>query len=547
MPAERTRGSRRTGADGTQLVWTQPVAPVGSSGIAFATNLTPTTFADDTATTFKAEPTDAPPPSEPTADTKEEACTPSFFVFEPSTAPAPKRASHKRKPAPAPPSTPSTPSPSADSPPSAEAHIPRPPNAFILFRSAFIRGGAIPAHIEPSHATLSAIAGLTWAALPAPEKSAWHAKAKKEREAHGRRFPGYSFRPKRAPAAAAAKSDTNRGEEDDPGPGSTSAGGGGGKRKQREVPPADRARCAHIASLLVQGLSGPALDAAIGKWDEGRERVGVEVRGRVDEWGGEDEVADDEREQAAGAYHQREQAEGAQDEQAARADHLFAVLPTTRVLVFGLLADLADVPRPLRLRLPLRLLLPIDGAFDWPFDSASPFPPSSPLDSCPASPALSFASSASTSAWASPSSSAWTSPSTSAWSSPRKATSALSACSSLESLGNFDGFGSGAFDFPSTSTSTSASTPAFGLEASFDMSMSCDAMGMGTFDSTAFVDTTAFDMSSMSCPSMDIFPPYDLDLGLGLGLGLDAAYLTGYVECPSGGHGEGGGGQGMWQ
>ncbi|KAJ7825161.1 high mobility group box domain-containing protein, partial [Mycena leptocephala] len=74
-------------------------------------------------------------------------------------------------------------------------HIPRPPNAFILFRSSFIRARAVPAHIEPSHAALSAIAGLTWAALPAPEKERWHSKAKEERERHRERFPGYAFRP----------------------------------------------------------------------------------------------------------------------------------------------------------------------------------------------------------------------------------------------------------------------------------------------------------------------------------------------------------------
>ncbi|KAJ7886600.1 hypothetical protein B0H14DRAFT_2229199, partial [Mycena olivaceomarginata] len=69
----------------------------------------------------------------------------------------------------------------------------RPPNAFLLFHSSFVRGGAVPAHIEPSHASLSAIAGLTWAALPAAEKAFWHLKAKEERERHRERFPEYMF------------------------------------------------------------------------------------------------------------------------------------------------------------------------------------------------------------------------------------------------------------------------------------------------------------------------------------------------------------------
>ncbi|KAJ7472619.1 hypothetical protein FB451DRAFT_964796, partial [Mycena latifolia] len=74
-------------------------------------------------------------------------------------------------------------------------HIPRPPNAFILFRSSFIRGGAVPARVETSHSTLSAIAGLTWAALPACERGVWHARARRVREEHKERFPGYAFRP----------------------------------------------------------------------------------------------------------------------------------------------------------------------------------------------------------------------------------------------------------------------------------------------------------------------------------------------------------------
>ncbi|KAJ6510464.1 high mobility group box domain-containing protein, partial [Mycena sanguinolenta] len=74
------------------------------------------------------------------------------------------------------------------------AHIPRPPNAFILFRHSFIRA-AVPAHIEPSHSSLSAIAGLTWAALSAPEKATWHRKAKEERDRHRERYPDHTFRP----------------------------------------------------------------------------------------------------------------------------------------------------------------------------------------------------------------------------------------------------------------------------------------------------------------------------------------------------------------
>lgn len=39
------------------------------------------------------------------------------------------------------------------------SYIPRPPNAFILFRSSFIRGGRIPGEIEGNHSALSKIIG----------------------------------------------------------------------------------------------------------------------------------------------------------------------------------------------------------------------------------------------------------------------------------------------------------------------------------------------------------------------------------------------------
>ncbi len=39
-------------------------------------------------------------------------------------------------------------------------HIPRPPNAFILFRSSFIKAQHIPGKIEGNHSALSKIIGM---------------------------------------------------------------------------------------------------------------------------------------------------------------------------------------------------------------------------------------------------------------------------------------------------------------------------------------------------------------------------------------------------
>ena len=48
------------------------------------------------------------------------------------------------------------------------SYIPRPPNAFILFRSSFIRAQHIPGQIEGSHSTLSKIIGASPVASRAP-------------------------------------------------------------------------------------------------------------------------------------------------------------------------------------------------------------------------------------------------------------------------------------------------------------------------------------------------------------------------------------------
>ena len=41
------------------------------------------------------------------------------------------------------------------------SYIPRPPNAFILFRSSFIRSQQVPGKVEGNHSTLSKIIGRT--------------------------------------------------------------------------------------------------------------------------------------------------------------------------------------------------------------------------------------------------------------------------------------------------------------------------------------------------------------------------------------------------
>ncbi|KAJ7181240.1 hypothetical protein C8R46DRAFT_1071741 [Mycena filopes] len=135
-----------------------------------------------------------------------------------------------------------------------DGHIPRPPNAFILFRSSFIRSQRVSPDVETNHSTLSKIIGLTWKNLPPAERRVWQAKAHAGVEEHRRRFPKYAFRPGHRSAAEKALSLAAK----------------GGKRRVREQAVDDPERCAKIAALLGEGKQGVALEAAVQAFDSQR-------------------------------------------------------------------------------------------------------------------------------------------------------------------------------------------------------------------------------------------------------------------------------------
>ncbi|KAJ6577688.1 hypothetical protein B0H19DRAFT_1121075 [Mycena capillaripes] len=203
MPPERSRYPR----DGAGLVWTLPVEPVGECGIGFSPEpLTECTF------------TDLLP------------CEPFMFADEcpPTRA---SRSPRRRK--------------------KSGNHIPRPPNAFILFRSWFIKSQRVSTEVETNHSTLSKIIGMTWKKLGADDKKIWHTRASDAVEEHKRNFPTYTFRPQHTPGKKA--------DSDGPTPKT--------KRKVREVYQ-DPVRCEKIAELLVEGMQGDELDRAIQEFDK---------------------------------------------------------------------------------------------------------------------------------------------------------------------------------------------------------------------------------------------------------------------------------------
>lgn len=81
------------------------------------------------------------------------------------------------------------------------SHIPRPRNAFILFRSYKQKlltdywkksGQDIPHNCE-----VSKIISLQWRKLSAEDKEEWHRKAEQEKHEHAKKYPGYKYKPKR--------------------------------------------------------------------------------------------------------------------------------------------------------------------------------------------------------------------------------------------------------------------------------------------------------------------------------------------------------------
>ncbi|TFK35697.1 high mobility group box domain-containing protein, partial [Crucibulum laeve] len=71
--------------------------------------------------------------------------------------------------------------------------VPRPRNAFILFRCDFVRQEKLPATVEKDHRNISRIAGKVWKALSEEQKAPWVEMAKREKENHYAMNPGYKY------------------------------------------------------------------------------------------------------------------------------------------------------------------------------------------------------------------------------------------------------------------------------------------------------------------------------------------------------------------
>lgn len=73
--------------------------------------------------------------------------------------------------------------------------VPRPPNAFMLFRSWLIRHGELPPEVEKHQQKISKIAGKVWGLLNQSSKDVWHEMAHQRLRDHERDYPNYKFDP----------------------------------------------------------------------------------------------------------------------------------------------------------------------------------------------------------------------------------------------------------------------------------------------------------------------------------------------------------------
>ncbi|KAG2109651.1 uncharacterized protein F5147DRAFT_772944 [Suillus discolor] len=122
-------------------------------------------------------------------------------------------------------------------------HVPRPRNAFMLFRSAFAAAQKIGTNIERDNRHITRIIAHCWNHLSESEKQVWRNKAATEKAVHAIKYPNYRFHP-----VLRAKKPT--------------------KRKVQRNGTEDKKRCEQVAELLLAGKHGEELEVAVKEIDD---------------------------------------------------------------------------------------------------------------------------------------------------------------------------------------------------------------------------------------------------------------------------------------
>ncbi|TFK30682.1 hypothetical protein FA15DRAFT_713179 [Coprinopsis marcescibilis] len=131
----------------------------------------------------------------------------------------------------------STPTSAHQDPASPQKRVPRPRNAFMIFRSAFWAEAKIARTVEHDHRHISRIIGHCWNKMSEVDKDVWRRKAELEKAEHGIKHPGYRF----CPTARTKKPI---------------------KRNVKRNGVKDLLRCEQLADLLLAGKQGYELEKA---------------------------------------------------------------------------------------------------------------------------------------------------------------------------------------------------------------------------------------------------------------------------------------------
>ncbi|KAG6814429.1 hypothetical protein H0H92_007432 [Tricholoma furcatifolium] len=116
--------------------------------------------------------------------------------------------------------------------------VPRPRNAFMIFRSEFWAEAKISKNVEHDHRHISRIIGHCWNQLTDDEKDVWRRRAEQEKIEHGIKYPGYRFTPSVRTKQVVRRNVKRNGED-------------------------EMLRCKQVADLLLAGKVGKDLDNAV--------------------------------------------------------------------------------------------------------------------------------------------------------------------------------------------------------------------------------------------------------------------------------------------
>ena len=126
-----------------------------------------------------------------------------------------------------------------------EGHIPRPPNAFMIFRSELWRKEKVKRTVERDHRNISRIAGALWNRLSTTDQVPYRRAAEEAKRIHAQLYPDYKYAPvyhRDRRAQPKAKADH--------------------KKKAQ--------RCDKVAQLLHRGIVGDELEKELGKRKAGK-------------------------------------------------------------------------------------------------------------------------------------------------------------------------------------------------------------------------------------------------------------------------------------